>query len=379
MARPPFPRRTKATQLARPRENTVTPLPSTSYKSLLQTHTNPQAPPPPPPRSGIPPLLDPRRDVPRRPLPTRDTPESRFTRMARIQVSEFEMQSRRATSRRFFDIRLAVKNGALQAYHGVLLQDTPFPLVLSSISTFLAVTSTGNTHPLHPTRTSIKLSALLTARKRHHGAVHHARGMVLGEPGAAVRRAPWFFDEPRPQNREETHHSEGECFSSPAVLPSTSRVVRMGWKPERWPDSALDGFTWHAQETPCRTQDWYEIYGFFNIPAKFNVLTDHLLVSADLPRGTNLTLSFASAASIPLAVPPLIANGLGFPRWGMGFRGVNARLRDWLLDRLEALEGENEEKEDAGGLLRGIVPMDFYKGAGLVELMVAFNVVQTHK
>lgn len=108
-------------------------------------------------------------------------------------------------------------------------------------------------------------------------------------------------------------------------------------------------------------------------------LTDHLLASADLPRGTNLTLSFASAASIPLAVPPLIANGLGFPRWGMGFRGVNARLRDWLLDRLEALEGENGEKEDAGGLLRGTVPMDFYKGAGLVELMVAFNVVQTHK
>lgn len=40
MARPPFPRRTKATQLARPRENTVTPLPSTSYKSLLQTRTS---------------------------------------------------------------------------------------------------------------------------------------------------------------------------------------------------------------------------------------------------------------------------------------------------------------------------------------------------
>jgi hypothetical protein len=56
---------------------------------------------------------------------------------------------------------------------------------------------------------------------------------------------------------------------------------------------------------------------------------------------------------------------------------VNARLRDWLLDRLEALE--SGDKEDEGGMLRGIVPMDFYKGSGLVELMVAFNVVQTQK
>lgn len=147
----------------------------------------------------------------------------------------------------------------------------------------------------------------------------------------------------------------------------------------------------------------YEIYGFFNIPAKFSVvrtpsssprnslsandtphmqLADHLSASAHLPPASNLTISFSSAASIPLAVPPLIANGFGWPRWGLGFRGVNDRLKDWLLDRLERagrLRDQRADKEvqDELGMLRGIIPMDFYKKSGLVELMVAVNAVQT--
>jgi hypothetical protein len=54
---------------------------------------------------------------------------------------------------------------------------------------------------------------------------------------------------------------------------------------------------------------------------------------------------------------------------------VNARLRDWLLDRLEAFGAGKEA--DEGCMMRGIVPMDFYKGSGLVELMVVFNILQT--
>lgn len=46
--------------------------------------------------------------------------------------------------------------------------------------------------------------------------------------------------------------------------------------------------------------------------------------------------------------------------------GVNERFKGWLLDRL----AEGEEG------LRGIVPVDFYRGSGLVEVMVAFNLVQ---
>ena len=32
--------------------------------------------------------------------------------------------------------------------------------------------------------------------------------------------------------------------------------VRMGWRPNRWPDSELDGFTWDCGETKVATQDW---------------------------------------------------------------------------------------------------------------------------
>lgn len=147
----------------------------------------------------------------------------------------------------------------------------------------------------------------------------------------------------------------------------------------------------------------YEIYGFFNIPAKFNVvrrppppsrtfltlcpqLTDHLLASAALPPGENLTISFASASSIPLALPPVIANGFGFPRWGVGFRGVNERLKEFLLDRLAGEEHESTDQEQGGkqeaskgGLMRGIIPIDYYKDSGVVELMVALNVVQAQR
>jgi hypothetical protein len=49
--------------------------------------------------------------------------------------------------------------------------------------------------------------------------------------------------------------------------------------------------------------------------------------------------------------------------------GVNERFKGWLLDRL----AEGEEG------LRGIVPVDFYRGAGLVEVMVAFNLVQRRR
>jgi 1-phosphatidylinositol phosphodiesterase len=32
--------------------------------------------------------------------------------------------------------------------------------------------------------------------------------------------------------------------------------VRMGWRPNRWPDSELEGFTWDCGGTTVRTQDW---------------------------------------------------------------------------------------------------------------------------
>lgn len=45
-------------------------------------------------------------------------------------------------------------------------------------------------------------------------------------------------------------------------------------------------------------------------------------------------------------------------------RGVNARLRAWMLDRLAEGRG-----------MRAIVPVDFYKDDDVVDVMLGFNLV----
>jgi hypothetical protein len=59
----------------------------------------------------------------------------------------------------------------------------------------------------------------------------------------------------------EPHYYEGDTFVVPAherqaKRPHPKYVVNMGWKPEMWPNSVLDGFIWHCATIPCRTQDW---------------------------------------------------------------------------------------------------------------------------
>lgn len=45
-----------------------------------------------------------------------------------------------------------------------------------------------------------------------------------------------------------------------------------------------------------------------------------------------LNITYFSAASFPLAFPPTIAKGFGWPKWGFGVEGVNGRVGKWLLD-----------------------------------------------
>jgi 1-phosphatidylinositol phosphodiesterase len=93
------------------------------------------------------------------------------------------------------------------------------------------------------------------------------RAILLSRFGGSPRdggETPWLVQPPAP----EPHYYEGESFA-----PRGEPVVRMGWRPERWPYSALDGFEWHDERgMRCRTQDWCEIYGFFNVAAKFNIV-----------------------------------------------------------------------------------------------------------
>lgn len=204
------------------------------------------------------------------------------------------------------------------------------------------------------------------------------------------------------------------------------REPRMGWRPEWWPDCRIEGFSWHCGETEARTQDWYDVQTLLNIPAKMNVvspglsfllislcsffflssrrpnrrsvsplsfeltpfplsfprqLADHLIDSSHLPPGSNLTISFASGSSIPFALPPWVAKGWGWPSWGLGTDGVNKRLEDWLLDRLEEQVLQKQllgnmrkgDDEEHGFMLRGVIPVDYYRSTGVVDVMIAFN------
>lgn len=78
-----------------------------------------------------------------------------------------------------------------------------------------------------------------------------------------------------------------------------------------------------------------------------------------------------SASSIPLALPPLIARGFGWPRWGLGFEGVNDHVGKWILDQLSSASASV-----AGRTLKGWALMDYYEdpvGAEVVPLLVECN------
>ena len=87
---------------------------------------------------------------------------------------------------------------------------------------------------------------------------------------------------------------------------------------------------------------------------------------------SNLNITFFSAASFPLAFPPTIARGFGFPKIGLGVEGVNSRVGKWLIDFLSS-DGDDENQ---GKRIRGWTLMDFYsdpEGNGIVPLLVECN------
>ena len=127
------------------------------------------------------------------------------------------------------------------------------------------------------------------------------------------------------------------------------------------------------------------------------VSTSILLPSPTLsPKQNSLSISFFSASSIPLALPPLIARGFGWPKWGFGVAGVNERVGGWLLRMFSGKAREthlrarfmtsgtvNDQvavemrrvQELDGPRIRGWAYMDFYEdpASGVVPLLVECN------
>ena len=92
-----------------------------------------------------------------------------------------------------------------------------------------------------------------------------------------------------------------------------------------------------------------------------------------------LSISFLSAASFPLALPPIVATGFGWPTVKLGIEGVNSRFTAWLLDLLGEDKGEpasvDEKSCVEGPRIRGWTFLDFYSepDPGLVPLLVECN------
>jgi 1-phosphatidylinositol phosphodiesterase len=141
----------------------------------------------------------------------------------------------------------------------------------------------------------------------------------------------------------------------------------MGIHPTEWPDSKREGFEWDLKGTTVRTHDWcvlisislantylkppprladrYNIPSLLALPEKASLCIQNLVPPLSDP--PILAITFLSASGGALALPPFCALGFGWPSWGLGVEGVNARLERWLFGRLTTGGARNVDSEKA--------------------------------
>ncbi|EGN96244.1 hypothetical protein SERLA73DRAFT_76223 [Serpula lacrymans var. lacrymans S7.3] len=264
---------------------------------------------------------------------------------------------------RVLDIRLSIIDSRLLAYHGAYPQRTPFRDILTTLYDFLNGQSTCYETIVVSIKQEDKGGELFSKLVREE---------IMASPGGIEL---WYLE-----NRIPTL---GEVRGK-AVMFSRFGGNGFGWDggalgihPSIWPDSEKVGFSWNCQNTLVQTHDWYAIPLFLAIPEKVSLSTGILLSSSDNPPMPTLSISFFSASSFPLAFPPTIARGFGWPKVGFGFEGVNGRVGKWLLDTLgESVGGLTEKGSDSQPRIRGWTFMDFYEDpivAGVMPLLIECN------
>ncbi|KAI0792804.1 PLC-like phosphodiesterase [Abortiporus biennis] len=279
---------------------------------------------------------------------------------------------------RVLDVRLSLIKDRLIAYHGIYPQRTPFASILSTLFTFLSSPQSSNETLV----ISIKQEDFMTTPwLKFSTAV--LEEIKESEGGLDM----WYLEDRIPTLGEV----RGKC-----VLFSRFGGDGSGWDgglngmgihPKTWPDSEKEGFEWDCNGVTVRTHDWYNIPSFLSIPEKTQLATEILLPpSSQSVSAQTLNIAFFSAASFPLAFPPTIARGFGFPKIGLGVEGVNARVGKWLLDILSSTSfksrGEKEseklqyEMNEVGRRVRGWPLLDFFQDPednGVVPLLVECN------
>jgi 1-phosphatidylinositol phosphodiesterase len=126
----------------------------------------------------------------------------------------------------------------------------------------------------------------------------------------------------------------------------------------------------------------YDIFSFLSIPEKVAVSTPILLAPPNLTVPT-LSITYFSAASIPFALPTIIARGFGWPEWGLGIEGVNSHVGKWLLHLLsnDSTPDAQQPTQDRTSIyedrlrIRGWALADFYNEPdnGMIPLLVECN------
>ncbi|KAJ8495569.1 hypothetical protein ONZ45_g12805 [Pleurotus djamor] len=273
---------------------------------------------------------------------------------------------------RVLDVRLAIIDGRLISYHGVYPQKTPFQEILEGIHSFF------QTSPRETIVMSIKQEDFARTPPPDFSKLVHEE--IFNGPGG---KDMWFFANRIPKLGE---------VRGKVVLLSRFGGNGDGWEggleglgihPTTWPDSEKSGFTWNCKDTLVRMHDWYNISSFLAIPEKVELSTQILLPSTNNPPMPVLNITYFSAASFPLAFPPVVACGFGWPKIGFGVEGVNSRVGRWLLEQLG--DAQNAGSAEAKGAadddslteprLRGWALMDFYSQPedAVVPLLVECN------
>ena len=112
--------------------------------------------------------------------------------------------------------------------------------------------------------------------------------------------------------------------------------------------------------------------------------TTQNLIPPSVPTGQpTLSITYFSGVLFPLALPPVVAKGFGWPAWGLGVEGVNSKLGAWLLDKLvgppvpdAAEQGAAEKRLSEEPRIRGWTFLDYYSESevgNIVPLLVECN------
>ncbi|KAF5379866.1 hypothetical protein D9757_007180 [Collybiopsis confluens] len=313
--------------------------------------------------------------------------------LSQCQSIETPLQVQLQNGIRVLDVRLAVVEGRLVAYHGIYPEKTPFQIILSTVFTFLTAPPSSRetivmsvkqedyaTTPL-PIFSRLVREEFITGLGGLDMLFLENRIPKLGEVRGKIVLLSRFGG----NGAEWEHGLEG-----------------LGIHPMIWPDSEKDGFSWECKDVHVRVHDWcvdiavayaeflsifnnpllmrrYAIPSFLYIPEKVSIATKFLLPPASENKNRTLSIVYTSAASFPFAAPKTVALGFGWPKIGLGVEGINSRVGKWLLDAFSQPGANVNEKTCRYRMneprLRGWLLADFYDlpEHSLVDLLVECN------